>query len=146
MSENACNGITGMKGRNHSDITKRNMSESAKRRGLTFTEEQRKKAIDARRNMIETPEAKKRRGEAISKAKKGKSNGHEGMRHSEETKAKIAAQKGWKHSDETKAKMSKIVKERCADPEYRKKMSDQNKGKPWSEARRMAYLNKRETK
>ena len=103
MSDNVRRGITGMLGKTHSDSTKKKMSDAAKKK--TFTEEHRKKIGDARRGKKEDPAVGKRRGEAISKAKKGKSNGHEGMKHSEETKAKISAQKGWKHSDEAKEKM-----------------------------------------
>ena len=103
MRQNSLMGVTGMLGKSHRDDTKKKMSESAKKRG--FTQEQRDKIAAALRGRKEDPEKGKIRGKAISAAKKGKSNGHEGFNHSEETKKKIAAQKGWKHSDEAKRKM-----------------------------------------
>jgi hypothetical protein len=146
MIDNIKTGRTGMTNRVHSKETKSKMSESAKRRG--FTEEQRRKIGEARRGKKEDAEAGKRRGEAISKAKKGKSNGHEGLKHSEETKSKIAAQKGWKHSDETRKKMSELQRERCSNmtDEERKQRYGHCAGKPWSEARRAAYLLNKEKK
>lgn len=103
MRDNNLAGITGMLGKKHSSITKQQMSKSAKNRG--FSKEHRKKISESLKGRKEDPETGKLRGKAISEAKKGKSNGHEGMKHSEETKAKIAAQKGWKHTEETKQKM-----------------------------------------
>ncbi len=141
LLENISNGITGMKGKRHSDEVKAKMSVSAKKRG--FTAEQRKKIGDARKGKKVDPVISFKRGEAISKAKKGKSNGREGIPHSEETKAKIALQQGWKHSTEAKNKMSEMAKERTSDPEVRAEMSKRLKGKPWSEARRNAHLHKR---
>jgi hypothetical protein len=141
LLENISNGITGMKGKTHSEGTKSKMSVAAKKRG--FTAEQRKKIRDSLKGRKVDPSISKKRGEAISKAKKGKSNGREGMSHTEETKAKIALQKGWKHSDEARNKMSDRAKNRTSDPEYRAEMSNRLKGKPWSEARRNSFLNKR---
>jgi hypothetical protein len=141
LIENISNGITGMKGKTHCDTAKAKMSASAKKRG--FTDEQRKKIGDSRKGKKMDPLIGYKRGPAISTAKKGKSNGKEGMSHSEETKAKIALQKGWEHSSEAKMKMSEMAKIRTSDPEYRAKMSTRLKGKPWSEARRNAHLNKR---
>ena len=103
MRDNNLSGITGMLGKQHSAITKQQMSDSAKKRG--FSEEHRKKISESLKGKKEDPEVGKRRGKSISEAKKGKSNGREGMKHSEETKAKISAQKGWKHTEETKQKM-----------------------------------------
>ena len=136
MKCNNALGITGMKDKNHSAETKKKMSESAKKRG--FSDEHRQKLDDAsrsRRGRKEDPEVGKRRGKAISAAKKGKSNGHEDMKHSEETKKKIAAQAGWKHSDEAKAKMRAYKRT----TEHIANQSASKKGKPWSEARRQAH-------
>lgn len=141
LSDMAKTGITGMFNKKHSDATKEKMSISAKLR--KFTPEHLNALKDAnakRRGRKEDPEVGKKRGIAISEAKKGKSNGREGKNHSEETKAKIAAQVGWKHSEDAKQKMrgKKRSEEQC------KKMSESKKGKPWSEARRLAQLNRKE--
>jgi hypothetical protein len=90
----------------------------------------------------ETDEEKKLRAQKISDNKKGRfnSNGHYGLKHSEETKQKIAAQAGWKHSEETKQKMRGNTRSE----DHSKKLGDSLRGKPWSEARRAAYLTKKE--
>jgi hypothetical protein len=89
----------------------------------------------------ETEEEKKLRIEKMSQNKKGRfnSNGHYGLKHTEETKKKIAAQKGWKHTDESKQKM----RGRVRSEKHAKKLSESNKGKPWSDARRLAQLNRK---
>jgi len=153
MRENNINGITGMLGKKHTEETKQKMSKSAKKRG--FTKEQRQKIGDSLRGRKENPEAGKRRGKAISTAKKGKTNGHIGMKHSEETKQKMrAAQQklnyertdetkqkirdarqklNYKHTDETKQRMSEIMKEKANNmtEEERKKRFDHSSGRSW---------------
>ena len=110
MKDNIKMGITGMLGKIHSDETKKKMSESSK--GRRLSEEHKEKIADYRKGKKEDPEKGKIRGKAISIAKKGKSNGHEGFKHSEETKSKIAAQKGWKHTEEAKKKIKEYWKKK----------------------------------
>jgi hypothetical protein len=93
---------------------------------------------------LETEEDKLARFQSISKAKKGKfnSNGHFGLKRSEETKQKqreAQARINYRHSDETKEKM----RGRTRSDEHSKKLSESLKGKPWSEARRLAQLNRK---
>ena len=87
----------------------------------------------------ETPEEKLNRGKSISVAKKGKSNGRMGYVHTDTTKEKIKAQIGWKHSEEALSKMRGIPKSE----ESKQLMSMAKKGKPWTEARRQAQLNRK---
>jgi len=83
-----------------------------------------------------TPEDEAKRGAAISAAKQGKGNGHVGFIHSDKTKRKQAAQKGWKHSEEAKMKM----RGRIRSGKHNKNIGNGLRNKPWSEARREAYL------
>jgi hypothetical protein len=92
----------------------------------------------------ENAEEKSLRLEKMSKTKKGKfnSNGHFGLKHSEETKQKMReaqAKLNYTHSEETKQKM----REHLRSEEHIKKLSEANKGKPWTEARRLAQLNRK---
>jgi hypothetical protein len=140
MRENNLNGITGMLGKTHKEETLLKMSESAKKRG--FTKEQRKKIGEARRGRKEDPEVGRRRGEAISKGKKGKSNGHTGLTRSDETKQKM--KESQKHLTEAKAdKMRETMLGRKKTSDHIAKISDSLKGKPWSEARRLAQQNRK---
>lgn len=127
-------GVVGMLGRTHSQKTKDKMSRAAKKRG--FTEEHRKKIADSLRGRKYDPEITKLRGPAISKAKKGKSNGREGYKHTQETKDKIALQKGWKHSEETKIKMREKAKNRKPMTEEHKKMISEKIKQHWEIRRR----------
>lgn len=87
----------------------------------------------------ESDEEKAIRGENISKNKKGRfnSNGHFGLKHTEETKNKIANQKGWKHTDESKQKMRKP---KGPMPEWQKEIYRQKAAQGW-ETRRTKYGN-----
>jgi hypothetical protein len=92
----------------------------------------------------ETEEEKLARMKKMSETKKGKfnSNGHFGLKHSEETKQKMRdAQSNlcYTHSEETKQKMRGNVRSE----EHAKKLSEARKGKPWTEARRLAQLNRK---
>ena len=83
------------------------------------------------------------RGKAISISKKGKTNGHLGFIHSEETKLKMRESQrelGYRHTDESKDKMKEY--KRTAD--HASKLGDSLRGKPWSEARRLAFLRNKE--
>jgi hypothetical protein len=93
----------------------------------------------------ESLEEKQKRADKISKAKKGKfnSNGHFGLKHTEETKIKMResqARLGYTHSDETKEKMKKY--KRTA--EHATKLGESLRGNPWSDARRQSYLKRKE--
>lgn len=134
MSDNVINGITGMKNKKHSPDTKKKMSEA--KTGKSFSEEHLcalRLANSKRVGRKEDPELGKKRGEAISKAKKGRSNGRDNYKHSEESKIKIRNQKGWKHTDEAKQKMR--GKKRTE--EQIKNMSEARKGKSWSNQEEM---------
>jgi hypothetical protein len=93
-------------------------------------------------------ETKKERDVRILKIRENKkgrfnSNGHYGLKHSEETRAKMREAQsnlGYKHSEETRQKM----KGRVVSEETRQKASNALKGKPWSPARRAAQLNRKE--
>jgi hypothetical protein len=93
----------------------------------------------------ESATAKETRIKKMQVTKKGKfnSNGHLGLTHSNETKQKMKeSQKklNYKHSDTTKQKM----KEYKRTPEHAAKLGESLKGKPWSEARRQAYLKRKQ--
>lgn len=62
---------------------------------------------------------------------------------SEETKLKISKSgKGKKRSEDSKLRYSKAKKGRVASDETKLKLSKAAKGKPWTEARRLAQINK----
>ncbi len=95
----------------------------------------------------ETDEEKRIRAKKISQNKKGRfnSNGHYGMKHTDETRKKMKeaqAKLNYKHSDETKQNM----RGRIRSTEHSKKLSESLKGKPWSEARRQTQIRKKENK
>jgi hypothetical protein len=146
MKENIRNGITGMKNKSHSKETLQKMSISASSRG--FTEEHLaaiKLSNSKRKGRKEDPAIGKKRGEAISKAKKGKSNGHVGLKHSEKTKEKM--KESQKHLTATKAEtMRKTMTGRAKTPDEIAKISASLKGKPWTDARRAAQTKKKEEK
>ena len=85
----------------------------------------------------ETEEEKKLRIEKMALNKKGRfnSNGHYGLKHTEETKKKIAEQKGWKHTDEAKQKMRKP---KGPMPEWQKEIYRQKAAQGWA-TRRQKY-------
>ena len=88
----------------------------------------------------------------LSKANKGKkrNNGRTGSRHSEEAKKKIGeanskALKGRKLSEEERLKRIGRVswnKGGTCSEETKKRISESKKGKPWTEARRLAQKNR----
>jgi hypothetical protein len=127
-------GITGMLGKQHDEVTRSKMSASAKKRG--FTEEHRKKISQSLRGKKHDPEKVKLRGEAISKAKKGKPNGRLGYKHTQETKEKIAKQKGWKHSEDAIRKMKEKAKERKPMTEEQKQRISEKIKQSWENRRR----------
>ena len=91
----------------------------------------------------ETEEEKKLRIEKMSLNKKGRfnSNGHYGLRHTEETKQRMResqAKLAYKHSEETKQKM----RGKTRSEDHAKKLRESLRGKPWSAARRQSFLNK----
>jgi hypothetical protein len=95
----------------------------------------------------ESAEENRARANKISLNKKGRfnSNGHYGMKHTEETKKKMReaqAKLRYKHTDESKEKM----RGRTRSTEHSKKLSESLKGKPWSETRIQAQLRKKENK
>jgi hypothetical protein len=123
MSENNKNGITGMRGKKHSEETKHKMRMASL--GRKKSPEHCKKIGDSKRGKKYDSEVYAKRGRAISAAKKGRSNGHLGMKLSEESKEKMRLKRSmhkYNHTDEAKEKIS-LAK----------------KGKPWSEARRLAH-------
>jgi hypothetical protein len=114
MRENIKQGITGMLNKRHSVETIKKMSASAKRRG--FTNEQRQKIKASLSGKLRGPMSEERKL-AISLAKKGKSNGHIGMKHTDETKRKMResqAKLEYTHNAEICKKMSNIKKEQIS--------------------------------
>ena len=94
-----------MKGRTHSDETRKKMSEAQK--GKHLSEE----------TCIK-----------MSESHKGKVPWNKGKRHTEESRIKMSeARKGRTHSDETRKKMSEARKGRTHSDETRKKMSEAQK-------------------
>lgn len=109
--------------------------------------------IDTNARMLttygETAESKAARIKKMQATKKGKfnSNGHLGLRHSDETKQKMREAQSKPDLLEAKSqKMSATMKGRKKTPEQLAKYSATCKGRPWSEARRLAHLNKKEKK
>jgi hypothetical protein len=144
MRQNIIDGITGMKNKTHSKDTKEKMRKSAIIRG--FTEEHLnaiKKSNFKRRGRKEDPEAGKRRGLAISESKKGKSNGHLGLKHSEKTKEKMRQSQEYLKSAKAEI-MRETMTGRIKSKEEILKISASLKGKPWSEARRAAQLKRKD--
>lgn len=93
----------------------------------------------------ESAEAREARIRKMQATKKGKfnSNGHLGLTHSTKTKQKMSESQqklNYKHSDTTKQKM----KEYKRTPEHAAKLGASLKGKPWSDARRQAYLKRKQ--
>ena len=127
MSDNAKNGITGMKGKLHSSDTKLKMSTASK--GKKKSPEHCQNIGKAKLGRKEDHVHAMLRGAVISNAKKGRSNGHQGLKHTEETKQKMRDSQrklNYTHSDEIKDKLREL-----------------KKGKPWTEARRLAQINRR---
>lgn len=146
MSENNKSGITGMRGKTHSKKSREKMSNSAKSLVRTTKHLMAIKLSNSKRKgRKEDPEIGKKRGEAISKAKKGKSNGHTGLKRSDETKEKM--KESQKHLSATKSEtMRKTMTGRKKTPDEISKISNTLKGKPWTEARRAAQVKKKEEK
>lgn len=120
-------------GLRHSNFTRQLMSQKAK--GRKKTPEHIEKIASQKRGKKTTlsPEQLAERGRRISELKKGRfnSNGHLGLKHTEATKKKMResqAKIAYKHSDELKEHMRSL-----------------KKGKPWTEARRQAYLQRKDT-
>lgn len=92
----------------------------------------------------ETEEQKIARMQKMSETKKGKfnSNGHYGLKHTEETKQRMReaqAKLAYSHSEEVREKM----RGRIMTQEQKDQISLAKKGKPWTEARRQAQLNRK---
>lgn len=142
--QNNINGISGMKNKSHSEESRLKISKSSKSR--VRTEEHKtalKTAMSKRKGskLSIDPEVNKKRAEAISRSKKGKSNGHLGLKRSEETKEKMRAAQQRLASEKSEI-MRKTMTGRKKSPEELLKISLARKGKPWSEARRAAQLKK----
>lgn len=93
----------------------------------------------------ESKESKEARIKKMQATKKGKfnSNGHLGLTHSNETKQKMRESQrtlNYKHSDTAKQKMKAYKRT----PEHAAKLGESLKGKPWSDARRQAYLKRKQ--
>lgn len=142
--QNNKNGITGMKNKSHSEESRLKISKSSKSR--VRTEEHKlalKIAMSKRKGtkLVMDPEVAKKRAEAISRSKKGKTNGHLGLKRSEETKKKMKEAQQRLALKKSEA-MKKTMTGRKKSPEELLKISLSRKGKPWSEARRAAQLKK----
>lgn len=122
-----------IKGKHHSEETKRKIGKKSK--GRLHSEETKKKLSEAARNMTE--ETKKK----ISEAKKGRQSPMKGKHRSEEFRIKLSeTNKGKKLSEETKKKISESNKGHLAwnkgkhhTEEAKRKISEAGKGKHFSE-------------
>lgn len=114
----------------HNTITRQKMSASAtgKKKSSAHVAKIAAKKRGSKVNM--TPEQLAARGKNISAAKKGKGNGLTGRPKSPETRERIRAAVNARNYQHTDA--------------VRKATSERFTGKPWSEARRQAYLNKKQ--
>lgn len=127
LSDNARSGVTGMKGKKHSPETRKQMSQSAT--GQIVSEETRRRQSILRKGIPTGPcsEETKRK---IGDANRGRSSKFKGVPRSEETKRKMKETRSehgpYLHSEETKILMS-----------------ENRRGRPWSEARRQAQLNRK---
>jgi hypothetical protein len=159
-------------GWNHKDETKQKISKSLKGRYIR-NEESIKRQIESRikngtiklkeetKNKIsESLKGKKRLPmseeckKKIGNSNKGKKrdNGRAGAKHSEETKKKIGeanskSLKGKKMSEESKLKLLGRIphnKGVSQSEEVKQKISNSKKGKPWTDARRLAQKNKKQ--
>lgn len=91
----------------------------------------------------ETQEDRDRRIKKMSEAKRGKfnSNGHLGLKHSNETKERMRVTRAkleYTHTEESKLKM----RQHKRTEQHTANQSLSKKGKPWSEARRLAHTNR----
>ena len=115
---------SGMKGKQHSAETRKNMSEAHK--GRTFSEETRKKLSEANKGKHHSEETRQKMSEA-----------NKGRTFSEETRKKLSeAHKGKHHSEETRKKIGEAnngenhpLFGKHRSEETRKKISEANKGK-----------------
>ena len=133
------NGILNMKGKRHTEETKKKIGEASK--GRKYSEETRKKMREAGRGRKPSAETRKKLSEALKgrklseETKRKLSEANKGKKLSEETKKKIGLahignknRLGIKHSEETKKKMSEERKGRKHSEEARKKMSLSHSG------------------
>lgn len=118
-----------MKGKCHSEETKRKMSEAHK--GRKLSEETKRKISEKKKGICLSEEHKRK----ISEARKGKqawNKGKKGLqKHSEETKKKLSEFfKGRYFSKETRMKISEALKGRNVPEWIGRKISEAKKGKP----------------
>ena len=105
-----------MFGKNHSEETRKKMSESHK----NISDETRKKMSESQKGKHLSEEHRRK----ISESQKGRTAPNKGTHISEETKKKISeAQKGIQHSEETKKKISESLKGKPKSEEHKKKLS-----------------------
>ena len=115
---NSEGGECGFLGCNHSEKTRKKMSESHKK---TWSDpEFRKKQSKARKGQIRSEEARKHLAEAAKKR----------WSDPEYRKKVLEANKGQIRSEEARKRMTEAIKKSHSDPEYRKKMSEIKKNKP----------------
>lgn len=127
MRQNNLSGVTGMKGKTHSTDTRIRMSQSAT--GRLVSEETRTKQSNLRKG-ISTGPCSEETKQKIGDANRGRTSKFKGVPRSEETKRKMKETKEtngpYQHTEEVK-----------------KAIGDRFRGKPWSEARRQAQLNRK---
>lgn len=119
-------------GLRHSQSTKHLMSQKAKGRKKSAEHiEKLASQLRGKKSMLSLQQLSDR-GKRISAAKKGRASTRVGYKHTDATKTKIRESQqhlAYKHSETAK-----------------QKISERFKGRPWSEARRQAHINKKEHK
>lgn len=138
--------------RNEESI-KRQIESRIKNGTIKLKEETKNKiseSLKGKKRLPMSEECKKKIGNS-NKGKK-KDNGRAGAKHSEETKKKIGeanskSLKGKKMSEESKLKLLGRIphnKGVSQSEEVKQKISNSKKGKPWTDARRLAQKNKKQ--
>lgn len=153
-------GGDGISGYTHTPVSRKQISDSLKLRSPDIRSKAAEKMLGHTFNIgrVHTDEtkckiSKANKGRTVAKDMSGNNNPFYGKRHSQESKEKMSKWHcenskgennpfyGKKHSDDAKIKIRS--NNRSSDEDVKSKISAAMKGKPWSEARRAAYVKKK---